>query len=128
MKKHSVYDGKIAGPFASEQQFKHAIMQFWLRERLVDDAIEIENEEKEPGTPDVFAFINTHCTLYEFKLADAHSVITFEKTQQPFYLRHPKLRIRIIAWDAPRERVVTLEPAAVIKAKSLRFTIPESVK
>jgi hypothetical protein len=115
----------ITGPFVSEQQFKQAVIQFWLTNGWADDVLEVENEEKAPGTPDVFVFVNGYCSLYEFKLSDEHSVIEFQKTQPLFYKQHPKLDIWIVAWDAPRGRAVYVSPEKIIAAKSLRYKLTE---
>jgi hypothetical protein len=47
----TIYDGKLTGPFVSEQQFKQAVIRFWKAEDSVDDILEVENEEKESGMP-----------------------------------------------------------------------------
>jgi hypothetical protein len=120
----NIYNGKITGPFASERQFKKAIIRFWEDTGRVDDVLEIENEEKAPGMPDVLCFAEGKCTLVEFKLSDSKSVIKFQRTQPLFYKQHPSLCIRILAWDAPRSSVVIIYPATIIAAKSLRYKIP----
>jgi hypothetical protein len=121
------YDS-LTGPFASEQQFKQAIIRLWKSEDWMNDVLEVENEEKAPGMPDVLAFNNGRCTLYEFKLSDGNGVITFQKTQPLFYKQHPKLNTIILVWDAPRGRVAVLQPETILAAKSLRYKIPEETK
>ena len=123
-----VYDRGLTGPFATEQQFKAAVMRLWKSYDLADDVLEVENEEKAPGTPDVFVFSGGYCALYEFKLSDKKGVIKFQDTQPLFYKQHPKLDIKIIAWDAPRQRAVVIYPETILAAKSLRYKIPEEMK
>jgi hypothetical protein len=115
----------ITGPFRSEQQFKQAVIQFWRTKSWADDVLEIENEEKAPGTPAVFVCGDGYYSWCEFKLSDVHSVIEFQKTQPLFYKQHPKLGIDIIAWDAPRGCAALVRPEKIIAAKSLRYKLTE---
>ena len=118
--------GLVGGPFKDEQSFKAAVLKKWRREYPAQTFFEVENEEKEPGMPDVLG-IGGHnqAGFYEFKISDGHGVVEFQKTQPLFYRRHCRLLIKILAWDVPRGRVVGMEAAEVVEAKSLRIKIPE---
>jgi hypothetical protein len=90
---------------------------------------EIENEEKEPGMPDVLA-INPSLPSYftEFKCSDKHGVIEFRESQPRFYRQHRDLPIQILAWDCRGDgRVIHLEPSEVIDAKKLRIRLPQDI-
>jgi hypothetical protein len=121
--------GLVYGPFKNEQEFKQAVLKAWRKRKLGDTFFEIENEEKEPGMPDVLAILPSSLPFFaEFKYADKNGVIEFQKSQPLFYRKHRTLRILIFAWDCRGEgRVVRLEPSEVIEAKSLRIKIPETI-
>jgi hypothetical protein len=89
-------------------------------------SFEIENEEKEPGMPDVLTLIPDSPAFFtEFKYADKNGVIEFKKSQPLFYRQHCDLLIQILAWDGRAEgRVVYLDPSEVVDAKTLRITLP----
>jgi hypothetical protein len=123
-----IIDELVYGPFKDEQDFKHSILKVWRRDHPKQTFFEIENEEKEPGMPDVLA-VHPSCSAFftEFKYA-RNGVIEFRKSQPLFYRQHPDVLMQILAWDGRAGgRVVHLEPAEVVGAKSLRITLPEDI-
>jgi hypothetical protein len=122
-------NGLVHGPFRDEQEFKQAVIRIWKKNDLKCTCFEIENEEKEPGMPDVLT-VNPSMPAYftEFKYADKYGVIEFKKSQPLFYRKHRDILIQILAWDCRMGgRVVHLEPSEVVAAKSLRITLPENI-
>ena len=121
----------VQGPFKDEAAFKAAVIKEWNKKSLYYTRFEIENEEKEPGMPDVLSISGKRsCPAYftEFKRSDEKGVIKFEKTQPLFYRQHNDLPIEILAWDVPRNRVVLITPEEVVEAKALRIAIPDELK
>jgi hypothetical protein len=120
-----IINGLVRGPFQNEQTFKRAVIKAWKKDNALHTFFEIENEEKEPGMPDVLTILPSAPAFFtEFKYADRNGVIEFRKSQPLFYRQHRDVRIQILAWDG---RVVHLDPAEVITAKSLRITLPEYI-
>jgi hypothetical protein len=121
--------GLVHGPFKNEQKFKQAVLKVWRRDHSRQTFFEIENEEKEPGMPDVLAMSPFYPALFtEFKYADRNGVIEFTKAQPRFYRQHPDLRIQILAWDGrDGGRVVRLDSSEVVNAKTLRIVLPEAI-
>jgi hypothetical protein len=124
-----IINGLVYGPFKNEQEFKQAVMKAWRKNYLEHTSFEIENEEKEPGMPDVLTLIPDCPSFFtEFKYADKNGVIEFRKSQPLFYRQHPDLRIQILAWDGRADgRVVHLDPSEVVDAKTLRVTLPADI-
>jgi hypothetical protein len=124
-----IINGMVHGPFKNEQEFKQAVLKVWRRDHSKQTFFEIENEEKEPGMPDVLA-ISPFCPAMftEFKYADKNGVVEFRKSQPLFYRQHPDLCIQIFAWDGRADgRVVHLDPFEVVDAKMLRVTLPVDI-
>jgi len=123
-----IIEGLVNGPFKDEDSFKAAVLKVWKKDSPRYTRFEIENEEKEPGMPDVLSMSNNLPAFFtEFKISDNRSVITFQPTQPLFYKRNAELHIDILAWDVPRKRVVHIKPSEVLKVKGLKFTIPEDI-
>lgn len=61
----------------------------------------IETEETQRGFPDLLAIskVSGVSKLFEYKVSDKDGVITFQKTQPPFYKRNPFLDITVVAYD-----------------------------
>jgi len=126
----NVIAGLVEGPFTDEAAFKAAVLKVWDKRSSDYTRFQIENEEKEPGMPDVLSISGLpYCPAHftEFKITDAEGAVTFRKTQPLFYKRHSDLRIEVLVWDVPRGRVVRIMPQEVVAAKTLRITIPEEV-
>lgn len=124
-----IITGLVSGTFKSERDFKRAVLSVWKDCRTRQTVFEIENEEKEPGMPDVLTMPHTDAAFFtEFKYADENGVVEFQKSQPLFYRRHPEVRIQILVWDSRMGgRVVCLDPSEVVKTKSLRMVLPEVV-
>ena len=92
--------------FRNEQEFKTAWMSY-LRKQNYCEVFEIENEEKEPGFPDVLCIdlATSHSIFFEIKVAERGGVFKFEPSQPRFYKLHPMLRIQVVVWDAQEKRV-----------------------
>jgi hypothetical protein len=115
----------VTGPFKNERDFKQAVKA--AIEKQGNTCLEIENEEKEPGMPDLLV-INTHteecfgvASFVEIKYASMAGTIRFEKSQPLFYRKHPELSIDILVWD--NGRVVQLLVEEVLAARSLRMSL-----
>jgi hypothetical protein len=124
-----IINGLVYGPFKNEQEFKQAVIRAWRKNEPECTYFEIENEEKEPGMPDVL-MVSPSMPAYftEFKYADKNGVITFKKSQPLFYRQHRDIIIQILAWDCRMEgRIVQLDPSEVTGAKSLRISLPEYI-
>lgn len=88
----------------------------------------IENEEKEPGWPDVLVTraLDNRFLLVEVKVSDNKGVIKFESSQPLFYVRNGlKLPIHIYAFDVRYKRTILVPPSDVIKGRSLRYRLPD---
>jgi hypothetical protein len=122
-------DGLVHGPFKNEQEFKQAVLKAWRGDNRQYTFFEIENEEKEPGMPDVLAVHPSEPAYFtEFKYAGKGGVIEFRKSQPLFYRQHRDLPMQILAWDGRAGgRVVYLDPSEVISAKTLRVTLPADI-
>lgn len=92
--------------FKNEQEFKTAWMNY-LRKQNYCEVFEIENEEKEPGFPDLLCIdlATSHSMFFEIKVASRGGVFKFEATQPRFYKLHPMLRIQVVVWDAQERKV-----------------------
>lgn len=92
--------------FTNEQAFKNAWIKY-LHSQLLCDVFEIENEEKEPGFPDLLCvdLSSGHAQFFEIKVARKGGIFKFEPTQPRFYKAHPMLRIQVIVWDAEQKKV-----------------------
>jgi hypothetical protein len=111
--------------FRNEADFKRAVIKTWQQDFLYR-VIEIENEEKAPGMPDVLLISRKlPAILTEFKVADQNGDIKFQRTQPLFYKQHEDLLIGILAWD--RCRAVLIEPSEIIDCHSLSFRIPNVI-
>lgn len=123
-------NGLVTGPYkpGQETKFKADVLKVWESRNVGWEHFKIETEETEPGFPDVAGFSANCYALTEFKVSDANGVITFEKSQPLFYKKHSRLRINILAWDVPGNRVVSISPQEITASKTLKFKIPKGDK
>jgi hypothetical protein len=123
-------DNLVKGPFKNEQDFKRAVLKKWKEDNIWARSFEIENEEKEPGMPDVITVApDSQAVFTEFKYADKNGVIEFRKSQPLFYKQNEDIYIQILAWDGRMGgRTVFMESPEVVAAKSLRIKIPENLE
>jgi hypothetical protein len=85
----------------------------------------LETGAVEPGLPDVLSVNKTGYVLIEFKVSDARGVLHFQRSQPLFYRKFPELNICILAWDAPGDRLLVIDPKDVVAAKTLWFPCPK---
>lgn len=112
--------------FRNEQDFK--VWQIHEFRRYCKAVFEIENEEKEPGFPDVLTIDNDdRAHFYEFKVAKKGGRFTFEPTQPRFFKLYPYLDIHVMIWDAERHELycipAILAANAVLAKGSLTLNI-----
>ena len=114
--------------YRNEQAFKIGWMQH-ISKTEPCDVFEVENEEKEPGFPDVLS-INRDtgvATLYEIKVAREGGIFRFEKTQPRFYMTHPQLNILVVVFDA-QKREITVANAQWVLKEVLRTGLKVNVR
>ena len=103
------------------------LVVYLIRKRVLSK--EIENEEKEPGFPDVLC-INRQtgrATFYEIKLARKSGLFKFEPTQPLFYKQHPELDISVVVFDC-EQKVVTVAKAEWTLKEVLRSGLRVNVR
>lgn len=123
---HVILSERFDRPFRSEQDFKKAFMTFIRADPsqvgTTPDVFEIENEEKEPGFPDLLVIYKSgHAEFFEMKLADKSGNFKMEVTQPRFYKSHPDLDISVVVWfngsvfilDAAEVAEIALSAASV---------------
>lgn len=103
--------------FKNEQAFKVSYIEH-LKSLYLCTVFEVENEEKEPGFPDLLCIKeNTQeASFYEIKVARKGGIFKFEPTQPRFYKAHPELNIQVIVWDAEKSAIYTVEALAAANA------------
>lgn len=117
--------------FRSEQDFKNWYMQRLCKARgpempVPKAVFEVENEEKEPGFPDVLVVNHLDEALFfEIKVAKKGGRFTMEKTQPRFYASHPDLHIRVIVFDAEEHKVYSIPKEVVLEEvkRTSNFTL-----
>ena len=115
--------------FRDEQDFKTWCKGYVCNDKS-DVVFEIENEEKEPGFPDVLKidFLG-RATFFEIKVARKGGRFKFESTQPRFYKSHPHLKIWVAVWDAENHMayfIDALEAAdKVLEKSSLTLNVRE---
>jgi hypothetical protein len=115
--------GKFYAPGQEDRFKRDMILALQASEEGVE-VFQIENEEKEPGFPDVIVLEPSgRYKLCEFKVSDERGVITFEPSQPRFYRRHPGLDITIIAWNVPAGRPHRVSASAVLRCVSETKTL-----
>jgi hypothetical protein len=103
--------------YANEQAFKRA----WMRHiecQFPCDVFEIENEEKEPGFPDLLCVTHGggYAQFFEIKVARKGGIFKFEPTQPLFYRQHPFMRIMVVVWDAEQKQIYTFGSQVAARA------------
>ena len=116
--------------FKNEQDFKNAWIAY-LKGHMNCEVFEIENEEKEPGFPDLLCIelSTSHAMFFEIKIARSGGRFMFEHTQPRFYKSHPFLRIQVVVWDAKQRKVYCVGAARAVDAV-LKFgkTSPKGIE
>ncbi len=103
--------------YANEQAFKRAWMHY-LSCQAPCDVFEVENEEKEPGFPDLLCVTHggSYAQFFEIKVARKGGIFKFENTQPLFYKQHPFMRIMVVVWDAEQKKIYTFGSQVAAKA------------
>lgn len=125
----SVNKMQIHTEFKNEQDFKSWCMGYVCSDKS-DTVFEIENEEKEPGFPDLLKVdFMGRAFFFEIKVARKGGRFKFESTQPRFYKIHPMLNIMVLVWDAEKH-IVYFIPAIeaadkVLEKGSLTLSVRE---
>lgn len=129
--KPMILSRKLPGlSFQNEQKFKEywkLMMQngSFYRPRAV---FEVENEEKEPGFPDLLLVdSDNEAIFYEIKVARKGGRFTFEPTQPRFFRSHPNLTIYVVVFDMEKQELfeiaAPLAAQAVLEKGSLTLSV-----
>lgn len=129
--KPMILSRKLPGfSFQSEQKFK----EYW-KLMLQDGSFyrplavfEVENEEKEPGFPDLLLVdSDNEAVFYEMKVAWKGGRFTFEPTQPRFFKAHQNLSIFVVVFDAEKQELfeikAQLASQAVLEKGSLMLSV-----
>jgi len=113
--------------FSNEQAFKT-----WCMTELRHSykaIFEVENEEKEPGFPDVLAIdYDDKAHFYEFKVAYKGGRFTFEPTQPRFFKFYPYLDIHVMVWDAEQHTIYCIPAILAANATLAKCTLTLNVR
>ena len=103
------------GTFADELAFKKKLVKLLKEDKNgFKDVIEIENSV-EPGMPDIITIdIFDRVVFIEIKYA-RKGVITFKRSQLPWYRRHPDLIITIVAYNDKTKNLHTISAKHILK-------------
>lgn len=98
---HVVNGLGLKGSYKNEQAFKMDWIAKSKERGLPDDIFfEVENEEKEPGFPDVMKIGFTQkVSFYEMKITSANGTFKMQPTQPLFYRTHPTLDISVMVYS-----------------------------
>jgi len=112
---HEIYIvTKSFGTFSDESHFKKSLMKgFEESPENYKAVLAMENRE-ETGMPDLLLVDSKHCASFiEVKYAK-RGIITFERTQIPWYKRHTNLNIIIIAYNDKTKNTHTINAACIL--------------
>ena len=101
--------------FADETAFKHKMMKFMENKKdSIKTVLAIENTV-EPGMPDLIVVDNKNRSSFiEVKYA-RKGVITFKRTQIPWYRRHQNLTILILAYNDVTRNIHLIDANCIIR-------------
>lgn len=123
---------KINFGFSTENKFKQHLLKGMKTDNDMYYYFEVENEEKEPGMPDILAVnkVTKEASFIEVKLAKSNGDIKFQPTQPRWYAWHPHISVIVVAWLPVCNKAVIVEVEQVIKLKKLivRISIDEHDK
>lgn len=127
----SVFYSVIAeiGTFADEPAFKKKYMSIINDDKKrYKEVLAIENIV-EPGMPDLLIIDNKDKAVFvEIKYA-RKGVITFERTQIPWYRRHRNLNIIVIAYNDKTRNIHRIDAAVILmKAQGIKYTLEHEVQ
>lgn len=114
------------GTFADEAAFKKKYM--WIigdDKKRYKDVLAIENTV-EPGMPDLLIIDRKDkATFVEVKYA-RRGIITFKRTQIPWYRRHCNLNIIILAYNDKTQNIHRIDSSIILmKAEGTKFKLAD---
>lgn len=111
------------GTFADESQFKKKYMA--LVKQNYKEVLAIENTV-EPGMPDLIVVDTKDRSFFvEMKYA-RRGVITFKKSQIPWYKRHSHLNIIVVAYNDKTQNIHEIDATVItLKAQSVTFKLED---
>ena len=114
------------GPYKNEAEFKAALIKQFAKIYPNVTIFQIENEEKEPGMPDILFCSNHSPSVWtEVKISDKNGRIEFQPSQPLWYKKHHQTQnIQILAWDVRFKRVVAMYPEDIVSLKKTSFQLP----
>ena len=101
--------------FADEAPFKHKMMDIMSKKKeTIKSVLAIENTV-EPGMPDLIVVdVKNRSSFIETKYA-RRGVITFKRTQIPWYRRHKNLTILILAYNDVTKNIHLIDANCIIR-------------
>jgi len=111
---------KSMGIFNDERAVKNKIISCLKKEQNFSDIFSIENSE-EPGMPDLLLIGEDQKSFFiEVKYA-VNGVIAFKRTQIPWYMRHRRLRIIILAYNDKTSNIHFMTAEYLLKNATSKF-------
>ena len=102
------------GTFSDELPFKKKYVSILLGDKeRYKDIIEIENTV-EPGMPDLIVIDKKDVSYFVETKYAKNGVITFKRTQIPWYRRHPHLNIIIVAYNDKTKNIHEMDVSVVL--------------
>ena len=130
MNKNTLYSvTKGIGTFADESAFKKKYMSIINSDKKrYKEVLAIENTV-EPGMPDLLIIDNKDKAVFvEIKYA-RNGVITFERTQIPWYRRHRNLNIIVIAYNDKTRNIHRIDAAVILmRAQGTKYKLEHEVQ
>ena len=127
-----ITDPAFTDGFKSEQAFKQAFIGYIRQKqaRGAPEVFEVENEEKEPGFPDLLVvhtsgYMAGQAQFFEMKVADKSGAFHMEPTQPRFYKAHPHLDISVVVWHRGCVSIIRADDVAdkALERTSLRLNV-----
>lgn len=115
--------------FADEADFKHKMMDIMSKKKAaIKSVLAIENTV-EPGMPDLIVIdVKNRSSFVETKYA-RRGVITFKRTQIPWYRRHKNLTILILAYNDKTKNIHLFDASYVLKySDGVSFKLSDETK
>jgi len=111
---------KSMGVFTDERSVKNKIISCLKKEANFSDVFCIENSE-EPGMPDLLLVGEEHKSIFvEIKYA-VNGVIAFKRTQIPWYMKHRRLCIIILAYNDKTSNIHFMTSEYLLKNATSKF-------
>jgi len=120
-----IITGLVKGPFKDEAEFKAAYLKVMRKRFGAIKFFEIESAETEVGIPDILAASYGQPAVFtELKHVKKDGLIKFTADQPIWYKKNADLRVQILVWDSRNNLCLYLDPADVVKAKTLSMKVP----